>query len=622
MMTGSVVVVVVVIVIEAFLYFIGRSLPHAAIGGCCGRSVGKRSRRRCARARPTDRPEKLVTPALPDACSACCRLVRPSVWPNAVTADAAAANAKTPAAFLTGDDHADKLRRTICVGKVYNLRLARLTMSDSTSTLRALSSQQQQQATSVHHGHKQHHAASHQQQQQQRSNPANNGTMSPGVLGPAHYPSAAGFNLTAAAYPYGATFTRPTNPYGAYQPQAHIPNGYGGNYGSQQGNTRPSRGSSSYSNRNDSPRSDVALSSTNLYIRGLEPLTTDSDLRKMCTGYGTIVSTKAIMDKATNQCKGYGFVDFDSQETAQKAVEALNAKGIQAQMAKQQEQDPTNLYIANLPSNYNEQMLESMLAQYGMVISTRVLRNQDGQSRGVGFARMESREKCEQIILELNGRAPKTDPNSTPLLVKFADSGRKPKRVPGGNGTGYGGHGAMGNVVDMQPYGGGYDPSQMNGGINSPAMMQTFARGNPYAPYTIFPAAPGGNQYLIQGGQNAYNQQMMGGYGGGHGGVDTQVSALSNQLAALNVQPDQNGGQTPVTSAGGPHMAQYAMPQGAIPYPGIYAQQNPYIPTMPYAMQGMDAMTMAGHGPTATPPNYDGHEGYQQQYMTGPTPAK
>lgn len=65
---------------------------------------------------------------------------------------------------------------------------------------------------------------------------------------------------------------------------------------------------------------------------------------------------------------------------------------------QQQEQDPTNLYIANLPSNYNEQMLESLLAQYGMVISTRVLRNQDGQSRGVGFARMESREKCEQII--------------------------------------------------------------------------------------------------------------------------------------------------------------------------------------------------------------------------------
>jgi RNA recognition motif-containing protein len=60
----------------------------------------------------------------------------------------------------------------------------------------------------------------------------------------------------------------------------------------------------------------------------------DADLRMMCSAYGTIVSTKAIMDKATNQCKGYGFVDFDSPESALKAVDALNVKGIQAQMAK------------------------------------------------------------------------------------------------------------------------------------------------------------------------------------------------------------------------------------------------------------------------------------------------
>ena len=58
---------------------------------------------------------------------------------------------------------------------------------------------------------------------------------------------------------------------------------------------------------------------------------------------------------------------------------------------QQQEQDPTNLYIANLPPHYNEQALESVLQKYGMVVSTRILRNADGQSRGVGFARMDSK---------------------------------------------------------------------------------------------------------------------------------------------------------------------------------------------------------------------------------------
>ncbi|XP_031667584.1 RNA-binding motif, single-stranded-interacting protein 3-like isoform X2 [Oncorhynchus kisutch] len=46
------------------------------------------------------------------------------------------------------------------------------------------------------------------------------------------------------------------------------------------------------------------LSQTNLYIRGLPSGTSDQDLIKLCQPYGKIVSTKAILDKNTNQCKG------------------------------------------------------------------------------------------------------------------------------------------------------------------------------------------------------------------------------------------------------------------------------------------------------------------------------
>ncbi|XP_048688380.1 RNA-binding motif, single-stranded-interacting protein 2 isoform X2 [Caretta caretta] len=177
------------------------------------------------------------------------------------------------------------------------------------------------------------------------------------------------------------------------------------------------------------------LSKTNLYIRGLHPGTTDQDLVKLCQPYGKIVSTKAILDKTTNKCKGYGFVDFDSPTAAQKAVTALKASGVQAQMAKQQEQDPTNLYISNLPLSVDEQELEGMLKPFGQVISTRVLRDPNGTSRGVGFARMESTEKCEAIITHFNGKYIKTPPGipapSDPLLCKFADGGQK-KRQPQG----------------------------------------------------------------------------------------------------------------------------------------------------------------------------------------------
>jgi len=73
---------------------------------------------------------------------------------------------------------------------------------------------------------------------------------------------------------------------------------------------------------------------------------------------------------------------------------------------QQQEQDPTNLYFANLPVNMTETDLESMLSStYGPVTSARILRNPyNYSSRGVGFARMASTEKCEAVIRAFNGK--------------------------------------------------------------------------------------------------------------------------------------------------------------------------------------------------------------------------
>ncbi|XP_069009826.1 RNA-binding motif, single-stranded-interacting protein 1 [Embiotoca jacksoni] len=194
----------------------------------------------------------------------------------------------------------------------------------------------------------------------------------------------------------------------------------------------PSPNTNSSTNSSSSIAGWDQLSKTNLYIRGLSPSTTDHDLVKLCQPYGKIVSTKAILDKTTNKCKGYGFVDFDSPAAAQKAVTALKTTGVQAQMAKQQEQDPTNLYISNLPSSMDEQELENMLKHFGQVISTRILRDSSGVSRGVGFARMESTEKCDAVISHFNGKFIKTPAGvpapAEPLLCKFADGGQKKRQ--------------------------------------------------------------------------------------------------------------------------------------------------------------------------------------------------
>jgi RNA recognition motif-containing protein len=45
-----------------------------------------------------------------------------------------------------------------------------------------------------------------------------------------------------------------------------------------------------------------------------------------------------------------------------------------------------------------EQDLRQALSQYGTVVSVRILRDPQKQSRGVGFARMTDKEQCQAII--------------------------------------------------------------------------------------------------------------------------------------------------------------------------------------------------------------------------------
>ena len=168
------------------------------------------------------------------------------------------------------------------------------------------------------------------------------------------------------------------------------------------------------------------LSRTNLYIRGLGEDCNDKKLFDLCKKFGQIVSTKAIMHKQSMICKGYGFVDFSTEEEARRAVVELQNQGIPAQMARQQEQDLTNIYISNLPKNFDEKKLETVFQKFGTVVSTRILRDQNGVTKRVGFVRMDSQEMCESVIAKVHNK-PLEDYPDCKLLCKFADAGKRRK---------------------------------------------------------------------------------------------------------------------------------------------------------------------------------------------------
>jgi hypothetical protein len=184
------------------------------------------------------------------------------------------------------------------------------------------------------------------------------------------------------------------------------------------------------------------ISTTNVYLKGLRSDTTDQFLRDLCKSYGPIKSAKAIIDRATQQCRGYGFVMFESPESAQAALTGLQQAGYQVDFARvtnnerahRPEQDLTNLYFSNLPPTFSEDNLQALLQPFGEVGSCRILRDYyTGVSRGVGFARMNNTAICEHIIQEFNGKM--LDGATEPLQVKFADNPRNKTKQFSGRGA-------------------------------------------------------------------------------------------------------------------------------------------------------------------------------------------
>jgi len=61
-----------------------------------------------------------------------------------------------------------------------------------------------------------------------------------------------------------------------------------------------------------------------LFVRNLPFAMTDQNLGDIFAPYGAIVSANVVIDKFSKRSKGFGFVEFENEEDAAKAMEALN----------------------------------------------------------------------------------------------------------------------------------------------------------------------------------------------------------------------------------------------------------------------------------------------------------
>ncbi|XP_060745198.1 polyadenylate-binding protein 4-like [Tachysurus vachellii] len=150
---------------------------------------------------------------------------------------------------------------------------------------------------------------------------------------------------------------------------------------------------------------------SNIIIKNLDKSIQSVDLFDTFSVFGKIVSCKVV------ESKGYGYVQYESQEAAASAIKRLNGMLLNNQYvtieyfkyrderkpeARPQHQD-NNLFIKNLDYTINDECLRTVFAEFGTIISAKVMM-ENGLSKGFGFVSFTSSQEATTAQKALNGK--------------------------------------------------------------------------------------------------------------------------------------------------------------------------------------------------------------------------
>ncbi|KAL1343484.1 hypothetical protein HN51_029867 [Arachis hypogaea] len=168
---------------------------------------------------------------------------------------------------------------------------------------------------------------------------------------------------------------------------------------------------------------------TNVYVKNLSETQTDDNLKQLFSPYGTITSA-TVMKDMNGKSRCFGFVNFQSPDSAAAAVEKLNgttinddkvlyvgraqrkaereaelkAKFEQERLSRYEKLQGANLYLKNLDDSINDERLKDLFSEFGTITSCKVMLDPHGHSRGSGFVAFSTPEEASKALNEMNGK--------------------------------------------------------------------------------------------------------------------------------------------------------------------------------------------------------------------------
>ncbi|XP_010575339.1 PREDICTED: polyadenylate-binding protein 1 isoform X2 [Haliaeetus leucocephalus] len=149
----------------------------------------------------------------------------------------------------------------------------------------------------------------------------------------------------------------------------------------------------------------------NIFIKNLDKSIDNKALYDTFSAFGNILSCKVVCDE--NGSKGYGFVHFETQEAAERAIEKMNGmllndrKVFVGRFKSRKEREAelgarakefTNVYIKNFGEDMDDERLKELFGKFGPALSVKVMTDESGKSKGFGFVSFERHEDAQKGV--------------------------------------------------------------------------------------------------------------------------------------------------------------------------------------------------------------------------------
>ncbi|GFR09406.1 polyadenylate-binding protein 1 [Trichonephila clavata] len=157
-------------------------------------------------------------------------------------------------------------------------------------------------------------------------------------------------------------------------------------------------------------RSDSSNVSANLFVKNLDMNIDEKTLYDIFANYGSILSLKVATDDSGDS-RGFGFVQFETEASANEAIDNLNGKLLRGRKMyvskfiprEKKNGEFRNIYIKNFQSTMKDEDLKELCKKFGTILSSKVMPDENGESRGFGFVCFEDADSAKKAVQDLNG---------------------------------------------------------------------------------------------------------------------------------------------------------------------------------------------------------------------------